>query len=885
MFNPKEIKYDLNTNPLFKGKSPAFYFEQKREKDKIIDDNSFIQLSDELIQNLSNSITLRPYQGEEALANFVTYYNVNKENIRLAFHMATGSGKTVVMAALILFLYEQGYKNFIFLVNSTAIVEKTLLNFIDSTSPKYLFAKDIRIGNKSVKINQVETFPDNSEDINIKFSTIQKLFLDLTTQKENALTLHDLEKQKYVVISDEAHHINVDTKKKLTDEEKEEKASWETIVNKIVDSHEENILLEFTATLELDDQSIQDKYIPRIIMNYDLARFRREKYSKEIELMKFAFKVNQDESEVLFNKELFKISLEALITSQLRLKIFQENKIFSKPIILLKSKSIKESQDFHKIFFKELEKLTFEEFLPVYDSTIKAITDGNEYDYDFSKFKTIDFLNELKKDFNQEKAILVNSKDNILGRAESRSKIEDIQTELNSLEDPKNIYRMIFVADMLNEGWDVLNLFDIVRLYKTTKTDRSEKGKNKTTISEAQLIGRGARYFPFEIKETETIKRKFDEDPKNPLRICEQLYFHCDNDVNYINQIRKELIRIGLLDKEKFRLNLDLKDSFIKSKFYTEGYVWYNKEDKKVFSYVFDINKLITEIKPYLVKEGSSALVSVFTDEESEKDPRKEFSINIPANVWYQVFTEQNRITVNDIISSVKNGLDDLFNLNEFLLVLSKLSIKYKKSVADLTFEEIYLIAKYTLKKIIEKILKKEKSVKGSEFNKKKISEVFTSKILNFTNEKDTEDQQDFDVSKEDWYAYTKNFGTDQERELASYIRNNIDYMKEKGCSDIYLVRNERQLPIYNTSSTEESGSRFEPDYILFFSKTGFKYQIFIEPKGSNLILEQEWKNNFLKCIKVVNNDYKVYGLPFFNTDPEILKQFEKEFKKTIEIK
>ena len=53
--------------------------------------------------------------------------------------------------------------------------------------------------------------------------------------------------------------------------------------------------------------------------------------------------------------------------------------------------------------------------------------------------------------------------------------------------------RVIFSVNKLNEGWDVLNLFDIVKLYKT---------QNKTeTIREAQLIGRGARYCPFDFED------------------------------------------------------------------------------------------------------------------------------------------------------------------------------------------------------------------------------------------------------------------------------------------------------------------------------------------------------------------------------------------------
>ncbi len=34
-------------------------------------------------------------------------------------------------------------------------------------------------------------------------------------------------------------------------------------------------------------------------------------------------------------------------------------------------------------------------------------------------------------------------------------------------KDKDNEFRAVFAVDMLNEGWDVLNLFDIVRLYDT----------------------------------------------------------------------------------------------------------------------------------------------------------------------------------------------------------------------------------------------------------------------------------------------------------------------------------------------------------------------------------------------------------------------------------
>ena len=48
------------------------------------------------------------------------------------------------------------------------------------------------------------------------------------------------------------------------------------------------------------------------------------------------------------------------------------------------------------------------------------------------------------------------------------------QLAVNSLEDPSNPYRIIFTVDILNEGWDVLNLFDIVDYMKHVKVVRVE---------------------------------------------------------------------------------------------------------------------------------------------------------------------------------------------------------------------------------------------------------------------------------------------------------------------------------------------------------------------------------------------------------------------------
>ena len=83
-------------------------------------DNAYPKIPSYVCENLANNIELRPYQ-EEAIKRFLFYFNKypNKpQPAHLLYHMATGSGKTVLMASLILELYEKGYRNFIFFVNS-----------------------------------------------------------------------------------------------------------------------------------------------------------------------------------------------------------------------------------------------------------------------------------------------------------------------------------------------------------------------------------------------------------------------------------------------------------------------------------------------------------------------------------------------------------------------------------------------------------------------------------------------------------------------------------------------------------------------------------------------------------------------------------------------
>ena len=242
---------------------------------------------DFIAENLNPAFELREYQ-KEALARFFHCYNGDYENkeypLHFLFNMATGSGKTLIMVGLILYLYNQGYRNFLFFVNSTNIIEKTKDNFLNNLSSKYLFNDKILFYNKQVQIKPVANFDGVSDqDINICFTTIQKLHTDLYNEKENSLTLEDFKDRKIVLIADEAHHGQVQTRN--GQKEMWEKPNWENTVEKIFKQNIGNLLLEFTATMDFLNKNIVEKYKNKIIYKYELKEFRNDGYSKDVELL------------------------------------------------------------------------------------------------------------------------------------------------------------------------------------------------------------------------------------------------------------------------------------------------------------------------------------------------------------------------------------------------------------------------------------------------------------------------------------------------------------------------------------------------------------------------------------------------------------------------
>lgn len=832
------------------------------------------QVPEYIYSNLKNGFGQRPYQ-QEAFGRFVFFWNDYHDKpkgvpTQLLYHMATGSGKTLIMAGLIIYLYERGYRNFLFFVNSTNIIDKTRDNFFNTTSSKYLFSDTISIGDKRIKIKEVDNFQAaNQDDINIVFSTIQGLHSRLNTPKENSLTYDDFEDTKIVLISDEAHHINAETKKssELGTEEKKEIISWEGTVNRIFNANKDNILLEFTATADLSVPQIEKKYAEKLIFDYPLKQFRIDGYSKEVKVLQ------ADLSQ-------FDRALQGVLLSQYRRKIFEKYKKLIKPVILFKSKTIKESQTFFEEFATGIKNLKVSDLQKIKDSKPdEAIVNVFKYLED-NNISLENLITELQEDFSEEKLISVNSKD------ESEQK----QLAVNSLEDEENEYRAVFAVDKLNEGWDVLNLFDIVRLYDTRDAKKGQPGK--TTMAEAQLIGRGARYCPFQLSEEQPYYgRKYDDDVTNELRVCEELYYHSAYNPRYIQELNTALEEIGIKAKQSIERPMRLKPDFKQTSFYKAGFIFLNEQQKYNREDVFSLKSTIIEqTHKVSLKTGYTKSSVAFGKTETASVDRKEKEYKLSDFGEHIIRKAINRLEFYQF-SNLKKLLPNLSSISEFITstdYLGKIKLDVSglpEQISNLTPKE-KLEASVRVLEDISSVLASDKiEYKGSkEFKPYMIKDKFKDKVLNFTvNESEdkeygksminpTETSYHLDLSKRDWYVFEDCFGTSEEKLLIKFIDKAYEKLKPK-FEEVYLVRNERHFKIYNF----EDGRPTEPDFVLFLvnhnPEESLHYQIFIEPKGGHLIKQDEWKENFLKQLRAEHSleqlwkgkNYIIWGMPFFN--------------------
>lgn len=655
----------------------------------------------------------------EAVENFLVNEKRRSELLKkgeilspnhLMFNMATGSGKTLVMAALILYYYKQGYRNFIFFVNQNAILGKTQANFIDIKHNKYLFKENVVIDGRQVAFQEVDMFSHLCDGVQIKFTTIQKLHNDIYKESENSVLLSDLQKRDVILFGDEAHHLNAST-----------------------------------------------------------------------------------------------------------------------------------------------------------DSEIDRL--------------------------------------------------------LNSLEDYGNHIRAIFTVQRLTEGWDVLNLYDIVRLYTGGDTDTKTHKAGASTTSEVQLIGRGVRYYPFVHNDMPVNRRKFDDDIGNELRMLEEFYFHSDEDHRYISELSNELKNRGLMTKKRTQKIFPVKPA--QQQILNGMYLFVNSRIENPERRLKQLPKDFQNLAPFEYRITTSQY-SEIRDVDFQKE-----DTYIAAESG-QLKTEE--LKLSDIPTHIKYKAIHRLNANaasyySFENILCRFNVRSMKEffdfIKDIKIRLTHDTDKYENlpnKKMLEMCekfftyLQKEleqfdKPYKGTDFRLIKFSDMFsfdqqkgkicfTKERLISIDEQAPETQENKTLEKElqaaNWYALDAFWGTSEERNLIQFIKDRKSNLLTNYDS-FQLLRNEEVYKIFDF----DTGRGFQPDFLLFLhgrkGNPNAYYQVFIEPKGKHLAGDDNdgWKQAFLEEISrrygkehIVmerNSSYVLIGLPFFNTEDKGLKsKFTENFEKTI---
>lgn len=362
--------------------------------------------------------------------------------------MATGSGKTMVMAMSIAWAYLNGYSKHFLLLSPNLIVMERLKQDFENLSifKKYpIIPKDLKNDFNLQVIIQGQNENESGKAI-LYLTNIQQLYeKDRGSQDRNAvgkMLFKEFEKENLykntllkkivskkdiIIMNDEAHHSIAD--------------AWSNIINELIFKNTKIVLqLDFSATPRF---YASNKPFPHTVYNYPLKDAIKDGIVKGITIQTFenlniSLKNDWEQKSLLIDEGIKK------------LKAFKKqfSKIGVKPILFVMAEDTAHA-----------------------DKVAKYI--------------------EGKKDFkNKVLTIHTNREGDILA-----SDLETARKQAREIDDFTNPYTVIVSVLMLKEGWDVKNVVTIVPLRKFD-----------SAILVEQTLGRGLRrVFPANDKVSEEL--------------------------------------------------------------------------------------------------------------------------------------------------------------------------------------------------------------------------------------------------------------------------------------------------------------------------------------------------------------------------------------------
>ena len=820
-----------------------FYQELKEDKNyqkRLSEfDTDKIQIITFINKNLA--FNLRHYQ-EKALYVFQYFMGLPKEDYFksqiienfndheipfYSFEMATGSGKTLLMAAKILNLYKKGIRDFLIITPNTPIYQKTINNFtLDDRRCVFSPETGLKFSLVTGDSYKDKTSHYNDEDdIHVYVFNIQKFFERISDKQDeskgqaythrpleesywkdehnNTISFVDfLRKKKLAIITDEAHHY-------------QNKKSEEVIKELLPE-----MVLEYTATA-LED--VKDKKKQKIIYKYSIKEFIGQKYGKKIRALGYAGLVERSTNQVT-DADKKKIIL-SLLCHLVKKQVLKGTK--QKPIILLRSRQVEHSVNLLDYIHNELieDEQNINEVLETSKHEKAPITKLFWEWFSKIKFDKEKLINEFNK-------ICKNS-----FRIDSENKNDtEIIEQWDTIEDNK--YEIVVYVRMLDEGIDINNIYLLTVL---SDSDSSIKTNVK------QAIGRGVRLY----KE----QREFDEVPDNMKKQSENLYLICDKNRNFEKFIEDMRTEMGL-SKEEFSHDVEEtekedKPEIDKIKHLDISVMKLRYVDKEGIDTISILDKAESKISKFLAcfcfDENGKNIIDL--ELESALDER-----DIVSSEYQQTLSEhlpEERIlelSAYDIEVMSGNFIEETGPLPDTEIIKDKISsliknILDKKLYYKTTLGFDHSIIKNLFYKQFESYFSHyiESNLLEIELNvgKKKLSDIFKSRMIvleenSYRNFEEYDSQEltipeikvYFKGFKHSIYEYNK-FDSPQERKIAVILDKIID---KEGDKNDFWIKNGRRIE-YNIKGRHD----YNPDFIVYL-----KGQFYIiEVKGSGIYLNE----------------------------------------------
>ncbi|MDR3547144.1 MAG: DEAD/DEAH box helicase family protein [Candidatus Pacebacteria bacterium] len=426
---------------------------------------------------------------------------------KIGFEMATGSGKTLLMGAAIMDLYNRGYKDFLILTPNTILFDKTIENFtprevksifgdgwnltynlVTGNSYKdktchYEEGRDISFYVFNMqKFYDKATLPDknNGEDTMKGVPYVRRPLEDsLWRDKSGNHTISFVEflrQRRPVIISDEAHHYQ---------QSKTKEAIFELLPR---------IVLEFTATSI--EKGGSEGFGQDNLYKYPMQRYISEGYGKRI----FAVgcgtnteKASDDVTDSDKQKLLWGMLIHLLKTESLD----AANAPVKKAMLLIRARTIKHAEAVD-IYLKNWQDSS-KEFGDVLEQVNREGTD---------------IAKVIRKHVLKNKAELIKrlsrvAKSVFTIHSENKTD-EEVWADYHSLDN--NNVEIVNQVRIFTEGVDYDNFYTIVVLGDAVE---------KVGVAAAQLIGRGLRLYK-EKREFDILSGELKEQSEILHVVCER---------------------------------------------------------------------------------------------------------------------------------------------------------------------------------------------------------------------------------------------------------------------------------------------------------------------------------------------------------------------------